>query len=144
MIRVQHTSLIIFRLHSKLAMRSSNLEPLNAFVKVSVSWSSPLQYSSWTSPLCSASHTKLYLISMCFVLLCFTGFFPIAIDYLLSHKIGMHSSNFVPNSSMSLCNQIAWFVAAHTAIYLVSAIDWATVCFLLDYQQNIADPRLKA
>ena len=67
---------------------STNFSSLRGFVKISASWSFVFTNSSVMWPFCTWSLRKWCLISMYFVLECYTGFFEMFMALVLSHFIG--------------------------------------------------------
>jgi hypothetical protein len=106
----------------------------SGFVKMSTTCSFVPTYSTLMFFSITYSYRKRYLIGMCFVLECITGFFEILMALILSQYIGMGSS-YSTCIFVKVCFiQRTCVQHVATAIYSTSAVDKdIDDCFLLSH-----------
>jgi len=108
-----------------------NLFSSSGFVKMSASWSLVTMLSMLISPFCWWSLMKWFLMLMCLVLECWTGFCVILIALSLSHSKGTFL-NLIPKSSKIAFIQSNCAQQLPALMYSASAVDSATLFCLFD------------
>ena len=111
-------------------LKAQNLRSSSGFVKISANCLSVLTWRNEISPLVSWSLKKWCLLSMCFVLECWTGLLASLMALSLSHIRGIFVNSHPKSLKVCFIHK-SWAQQAPVATYSASAVDKATeFCFL--------------
>ena len=112
---------------------------VTTFVSISAGFWLVCIFSSFNSPSSNTDHMKWYLSYMCLVLEWNAEFFARWMALWLS-LYNVPISCFLPNSPISLCNQIISLLAFVAATYSTSVVEIATTLWIFETQLTAIPP----
>ena len=121
-------------------LRYSKVSLGNGLVSISTTCSLEGTYSNLTFCSSTCSRRKWYLIGMCLVFECMTGFFEMLIALVLSHKMEIGGVQEIWKSCKVCIIQRSWVQQDAAATYSASAVDKAIELYFLLNQDTSLEP----